>query len=80
MELIFKLDDIANAAQQFLVATTGHKVFALHGDMGAGKTTFIHTLCEAMGVKDAITSPTFPSSMNIRPQAVKRFTILISTA
>ena len=59
MELIFKLDDIANAAQQFLTATTGHKVFALQGEMGAGKTTFIHALCEAMGVKDAITSPTF---------------------
>jgi tRNA threonylcarbamoyladenosine biosynthesis protein TsaE len=27
--------------------------------MGAGKTTFIHALCEAMGVKDTITSPTF---------------------
>ena len=59
MELIFKLDEIATAAQQFLRATAGHKVFALYGEMGAGKTTFIHALCEAMGVKDAITSPTF---------------------
>jgi tRNA threonylcarbamoyladenosine biosynthesis protein TsaE len=27
--------------------------------MGAGKTTFIKALCESLGVKDVITSPTF---------------------
>jgi tRNA threonylcarbamoyladenosine biosynthesis protein TsaE len=27
--------------------------------MGAGKTTFIKTLCEELGVEDVITSPTF---------------------
>lgn len=27
--------------------------------MGAGKTTFIHTLCERLGVTDAVSSPTF---------------------
>ena len=27
--------------------------------MGAGKTTFIHALCEGMGVKDVVSSPTF---------------------
>lgn len=27
--------------------------------MGSGKTTFIHALCEELGVKDAIGSPTF---------------------
>lgn len=27
--------------------------------MGAGKTTFIHALCEVMEVKDTISSPTF---------------------
>ena len=27
--------------------------------MGAGKTTFIHALCQAMGVEDVVSSPTF---------------------
>ena len=35
------------------------KIFAFHGEMGAGKTTFIHALCDVKGVKEAVTSPTF---------------------
>lgn len=35
------------------------RVFAFNGKMGAGKTTFIKAVCEALGVDDAVTSPTF---------------------
>ena len=35
------------------------KVFAFHGEMGAGKTTIISALCRHKGVKDMISSPTF---------------------
>ena len=35
------------------------RVFAFHGEMGSGKTTFIHALCDVKGVKEAVTSPTF---------------------
>lgn len=59
MEVNFTLDQIQGAAIKLLSAARGHKVIALHGDMGAGKTTLIHALCEAMGVKDIVTSPTF---------------------
>ncbi len=35
------------------------KIWAFYAPMGAGKTTFIHALCETLEVKDAISSPTF---------------------
>ena len=59
MELIFTLDEIEAAAKKFALATAAYKVFALEGEMGTGKTTFVHAFCKATGVKDAISSPTF---------------------
>ena len=34
-------------------------VLALHGDLGAGKTTFVRGLARAWGIREAVTSPTF---------------------
>jgi tRNA threonylcarbamoyladenosine biosynthesis protein TsaE len=59
MDLIFKLENIQEAAANLLSTVNVNSVFAFHGEMGAGKTTFIHALCEAMGVKTTISSPTF---------------------
>lgn len=53
------IGDLAEAARQFVAAMGKSKVFAFYGPMGAGKTTFIKAICEAMGVKDVINSPTF---------------------
>jgi tRNA threonylcarbamoyladenosine biosynthesis protein TsaE len=59
MELIYSLETIAEIATQFWKSAEGTAVFALHGEMGAGKTTLVHALCEAKGVKDVVGSPTF---------------------
>lgn len=53
------LDGIAGAAREFVAQIGNHRVFAFYGTMGAGKTTFIKAVCEQLGVKDAVTSPTF---------------------
>ena len=56
---IQNIEGIAAAAQQFVEAMGEKKVFAFYGKMGAGKTTFIKAICEALGVEDVVTSPTF---------------------
>lgn len=60
MEIILKnIDGIRNAAQEFIDKMGDNTIFAFYGKMGAGKTTFIKAVCEALGVKDVINSPTF---------------------
>lgn len=59
MELRFQLQEIESAARVFWQTFPQQTVFAFHGDMGAGKTTFIHALCSAKGVTDTVGSPTF---------------------
>lgn len=56
---IQSLDQIQEAACQFVQAMGDNTVFAFYGKMGAGKTTFIKAICEELGVSDVITSPTF---------------------
>lgn len=59
MEWIFDLDRIDIVARDWWARIGGRRVFAFHGQMGAGKTTFIHHLCRVAGVRDAVGSPTF---------------------
>jgi tRNA threonylcarbamoyladenosine biosynthesis protein TsaE len=65
MEFRFSLDNINEVAKSCwqrvaeAKAGSGGSVLAFHGQMGAGKTTFIHALCDVRGVKDVVGSPTF---------------------
>lgn len=59
MKWNFSLENINEVANEFWKATEGKLTFAFHGEMGAGKSTFIHALCDAKGVKDVVGSPTF---------------------
>jgi tRNA threonylcarbamoyladenosine biosynthesis protein TsaE len=44
------LDDLPSAAADFLEAIGDTRVVAFSGEMGAGKTTFIQSLCSTLGV------------------------------
>ena len=60
MEITIRtLDDIPKSAEKFLNSIGNDSVFAFYGDMGAGKTTFIKAVCEELGVKETVSSPTF---------------------
>lgn len=60
MILEFTQENIAEAARQAWEYGKKHSVWAFAAPMGAGKTTFISTLCrEVLGVKDVVSSPTF---------------------
>ncbi len=54
----FTLSGIDGVADWFWHQTDA-KVFAFHGEMGAGKTTFIAALCRARFVTAPVSSPTF---------------------
>ncbi|MBQ7527383.1 MAG: tRNA (adenosine(37)-N6)-threonylcarbamoyltransferase complex ATPase subunit type 1 TsaE [Bacteroidaceae bacterium] len=56
---IENIDNIASAARKFIDEMGENCVFAFYGKMGAGKTTFIKAICEALGVTDPVASPTF---------------------
>jgi tRNA threonylcarbamoyladenosine biosynthesis protein TsaE len=59
MEWTFSMNNIHDVAKEFWKQTAGKTVFAFHGPMGMGKTTFIHALCDVKGVKEGVGSPTF---------------------
>ncbi len=59
MDVQFNLSEIKAIAATFLDKIGSKKIIALHGQMGVGKTTFVQAICTVLGVKDAISSPTF---------------------
>lgn len=59
LELSYTLADIDKAAIRFWDTLHSYHIFAFSGDLGAGKTTFIHHLCDHLQVQDAVSSPTF---------------------
>jgi tRNA threonylcarbamoyladenosine biosynthesis protein TsaE len=60
------------AATDILDKCGAARVFAFDGKMGAGKTTFIKHLCEAMGTEDVVNSPTFAIVNVYEVEAMRR--------
>ncbi|VBB47030.1 conserved hypothetical protein [uncultured Paludibacter sp.] len=58
---IKNLETIRFSTLQFITFLNSHKntVYCFNGKMGAGKTTLIKSICEELGVKETVNSPTF---------------------
>lgn len=53
------IEDLPGAAKSLLRENPDCRIFAFFGPMGVGKTTFIKALCEELGVKETVSSPSF---------------------
>jgi len=54
-----KPEEAEDVARLILQSRDTTRVFALHGDLGAGKTTLIKAFCKVLGVADRTSSPSF---------------------
>ncbi|MBR10647.1 MAG: tRNA (adenosine(37)-N6)-threonylcarbamoyltransferase complex ATPase subunit type 1 TsaE [Rickettsiales bacterium] len=61
-----ELEQVANA---MLPTLADYPIVCFQGEMGAGKTTFIKVICDALGVQDAMSSPTFSIVNEYRDEA-----------
>ena len=59
MDQNFRLDQMKEVAAAVWAEGKDTPIWAFYAPMGTGKTTLIHAICEALGVTDAVSSPTF---------------------
>lgn len=57
--IIINEHEIQTVVQQLQALMDSCSIFALTGPLGAGKTTLVRHLLQAVGVQEKITSPTF---------------------
>lgn len=51
--------ETAVLATEIIDFCENRRIFAIFGDLGAGKTTLIKAMCQHLGSVDTVTSPTF---------------------
>lgn len=56
---INNLEELNDLAKEYCTQLNPGAVVCLTGDLGAGKTTFVRYISEALGIKDQVQSPTF---------------------
>mgnify|MGYP003564704064 CR=1 FL=1 len=56
---IRSLSELPLVARQFVNITEGSRKYAIYGEMGVGKTTFIKAVCHELGASDVVSSPSF---------------------
>jgi tRNA threonylcarbamoyladenosine biosynthesis protein TsaE len=58
------LDQIGEVTEKIIEKCSLHDIWIFKGQMGAGKTTLIKSICNKMNVQDNVSSPTF-SLLNV---------------
>lgn len=53
------IESLPATVKSFLADFPASRIFAFHGELGAGKTTFIKALCQQLGVEEVMSSPSF---------------------
>jgi len=60
MEIVIDgTENLKEAVAQLIKYAGDCKKWIFIGEIGAGKTTFVQSICKELGVKDKVTSPTF---------------------
>ena len=54
----YSLNDLAAIAKE-VITSAKYKTLMFRGEMGVGKTTLIKEICNALGIRDRVSSPTF---------------------
>ena len=55
---ITDLNQLDSVARE-LLSLSDNRIFAIYGDLGAGKTTLVKHFCKYLNVLDTVSSPTF---------------------
>lgn len=55
----YGIADLEQVSAEIIRLADGKKIWTFNGEMGAGKTTLIKSVCKQMGVTDEVSSPTF---------------------
>lgn len=59
MKIIATENELEKVSSILVDLATEYPVVAFRGDLGAGKTTLIKNMCNLLGLKEAVNSPTF---------------------
>ena len=59
-------------AREVAAAFGPRALYALEGDLGAGKTCFVQGLCDGLGIRAAVSSPTFAIANEYRDESSGR--------